>query len=95
LLAKLENKWPKIKKGSVKRKKKLSPGWRVGFGFLFANPEFYLHLASWQVVNTPDHNKSREHIELERYITLRFLVYRVQKTMCGHSWTKVGSIKSV
>jgi hypothetical protein len=43
-LAKIENNWPNILKGSVKG------GLVSELVFLLANREFYLHLASWRVV---------------------------------------------
>jgi hypothetical protein len=49
-LAKTENNWPKIKKGSDQwERKSPSPGWRVGLHFLLTKPKFHLHLTSWRV----------------------------------------------
>jgi hypothetical protein len=48
-LAKSENDWPKLWKGYMRGEKALA--WMaIGFVFLLANLEFYLHLASWRVV---------------------------------------------
>jgi hypothetical protein len=49
-LTKLENNlW--IRGGRIgERGKRHLPGWRVGFCFLLAKPEFHSHLASWRVV---------------------------------------------
>jgi hypothetical protein len=48
-LAKSENNWPNIQTLSVRGKTNFA---RLAseFVFLLANPEFYSHLASWQVV---------------------------------------------
>jgi hypothetical protein len=47
-LAKTENNWPNIKKGSVRGEKMARLA--RGFVILLTNLEFYSHLASWQVV---------------------------------------------
>jgi hypothetical protein len=44
-LAKSENHWPKIKKGSMSGEK-THARLASGFAFLLANPEFYSHLVS-------------------------------------------------
>jgi hypothetical protein len=45
-LAKSENNWPKLYKGSVSGEKKNLARLVCGFTVLLANPEFYSHLAS-------------------------------------------------